>query len=105
MTDINLTALSLVELKKLEKDVGKAIASFEDRQIAQARLEAEAVARKFGYSLEVLAGTASAKKSTPVAPKYQHPENHALTWSGRGRKPGWLVSLLESGKSIEDFAI
>ncbi|SEB08583.1 DNA-binding protein H-NS, partial [Rubrimonas cliftonensis] len=36
MSDIDLTALSHAELKKLEKDVGKAIANFEERQKAEA---------------------------------------------------------------------
>ncbi|WP_258552046.1 H-NS family nucleoid-associated regulatory protein [Paracoccus versutus] len=26
-------------------------------------------------------------------------------WSGRGRKPAWIVEGLEGGKSLEDFAI
>ncbi|MBO9468145.1 H-NS histone family protein [Tropicibacter sp. R15_0] len=41
----------------------------------------------------------------PVAPKYRHPENPALTWSGRGRKPKWFVEALEQGKTPEDLAI
>jgi len=40
-----------------------------------------------------------------VAPKYRHPENLALTWSGRRRKPQWFVEALETGKTAEDIAI
>ncbi|MEO6783436.1 MAG: H-NS family nucleoid-associated regulatory protein, partial [Bradyrhizobium sp.] len=27
------------------------------------------------------------------------------TWSGRGKKPRWLVSALKAGSKIEDFRI
>jgi DNA-binding protein H-NS len=33
-------------------------------------------------------------------PKYRHPDNPDLTWSGRGRKPGCIAEALETGKSL-----
>ena len=41
----------------------------------------------------------------PVAPKYRNPNDASETWSGRGKRPRWLVALLETGKHIEDFRI
>ncbi|KRW96556.1 H-NS family nucleoid-associated regulatory protein [Paracoccus sp. MKU1] len=105
MTDIDLNALSLAELKQLEKSVAKAITSFEDRRKAEARAAAEAVAKEHGFSLGELAEMTPAHKRATVAPKYRHPENPEITWSGRGRKPGWIAEALEAGKSLEDFAI
>jgi DNA-binding protein H-NS len=106
MAEIDLEHLSLPELKKLEKDVAKAIATFEERQKAEARAEAEAVAKKFGFSLVELLDTASpATKKGPPEAKYRHPENPTVTWSGRGRKPGWISEGLAAGKTMEDFAI
>ncbi|MCJ1900192.1 MULTISPECIES: hypothetical protein [Paracoccus] len=55
MADIDLNALSLAELKQLEKNVAKAIASFEDRRKAEAPAAAEAVAKEHGFSLSDLA--------------------------------------------------
>ena len=104
MAEIKLDALSLADLKKLEKDVAKAIATFEERQKAEARAEAEAVARKFGFALTELVDPGAPKKKQPEA-KYRHPENPAVTWSGRGRKPGWIIDGLAAGKVLEDFAI
>jgi DNA-binding protein H-NS len=34
-----------------------------------------------------------------------NPDNPGETWSGRGRKPKWLVAKLDKGKKITDFAI
>ncbi|MCC1482792.1 H-NS family nucleoid-associated regulatory protein [Roseibaca sp. Y0-43] len=74
MADYDLEALSLPELKKMQKDIAKAISTFEARQKAEARTKVEAVAREMGYSLTELVGTDSKPKRTPAAPKYQHPE-------------------------------
>ncbi|SFY45441.1 DNA-binding protein H-NS [Paracoccus pantotrophus] len=106
MADIDLHALSLAELKQLEKNVAKAIASFEDRRKAcEARAGAEAVAKEHGFSLSDLAHAAPSREGAAPVPQYRHPENPEITWSGRGRKPAWIAEGLEGGKSLEDFAI
>ena len=105
MADFDLEALSLSELKKMQKDVAKAISTFEDRQKADARAKVEAFARDLGYSLAELVGTEGKPKRTPVAPKYRHPENPAITWSGRGRRPQWFVEALTAGKTAGDLKI
>lgn len=105
MAEYDLEALSLSELKKLQKDVAKAISTFEDRQKAEARAKVEALARDLGYSLAELVGTETKSSRAPAAPKYRHSENPALTWSGRGRKPQWFVEGLKAGKTAEDFTI
>ena len=104
MVDLNLEGLSLSELKKILKDVAKAIFTFEDRKKAEARAKAEALARELGYSLAELVGTETKTSRAPAAAKYRHPENPALTWSGRGRKPQWFVEALEAGKTASDLA-
>jgi len=40
-----------------------------------------------------------------VLPKYQNPAVPSETWSGRGKRPLWLVSALKAGAMIEDFKI
>src|ERR1700722_16292042 len=40
-----------------------------------------------------------------VLPKYQNPAVPSETWSGRGKRPRWLVSALKAGGAIEDFKI
>lgn len=105
MADFDLEALSLTELRKLHKDIAKAITTYEDRQKAEARAKVEAFAKDLGYSLAELMGEDAKPKRAPAPAKYRHPENPALTWSGRGRKPLWFVEALEAGKTAEDMAI
>ena len=42
---------------------------------------------------------------TPVAPKFKHPENDTITYSGRGRKPQWFLDYISNGGSEEDILI
>ncbi|MEI4234175.1 H-NS histone family protein [Roseovarius sp. D22-M7] len=93
---MQLEDMTLEELKRLRKDVEKAIETYEARQLSEARAKLEAQAKELGYSLETIAGvskTGSAKR----LPKYRHPDNPTLTWTGRGRKPKWFIDALESG--------
>ncbi|KAF0114438.1 MAG: histone family protein nucleoid-structuring protein H-NS [Rhodobacteraceae bacterium] len=105
MADYDLEALSLGELKKMQKNVAKAISTFEDRQKAEARAKVEALARDLGYTLAELVGSETKSSRAPAAAKYRHTENPALTWSGRGRKPQWFVQALEAGNTASDLAI
>lgn len=89
----------------MQKDVAKAITIFEDRLKAEARAKVEALARDLGYSLAELVGTETKSSRAPAAAKYRHPENAALIWSGRGRKPQWFVEALGAGKTASDLAI
>lgn len=104
MADYDLEALSLTELKKMQKDFTKAISTYEDRQKAEARAKVEAFARDLGYSLAELVGTEVKIARAPAPPKYRHPENPAVTWSGRGRRPQWFVDALAVVKSKDDLA-
>jgi DNA-binding protein H-NS len=100
---MELHSMPLKELKQLKKNVEKAITSFEERRVSEAREKLEAQAKEMGFSLSELVGTPKAKTISP--PKYRHPENAENTWTGRGRKPGWIVEALARGEDIENFAI
>jgi hypothetical protein len=51
MADFNLEAMSLKELRQLQKDLAKAISTYEDRHKAEARAKLEVIAKEMGYSL------------------------------------------------------
>ena len=103
---MNLEDLSLEELKSLQNDVAVALYNFEKRKKAEALAEIKSLAHAKGFSLdELLGGEAAKGKRAPAVAKYADPANPDNTWSGRGRKPKWLVAQIESGKSVEDFAI
>jgi DNA-binding protein H-NS len=40
-----------------------------------------------------------------VLPKYRNPAPPHETWSGRGKKPLWVIKQLKSGRRMEEFRI
>lgn len=105
MADFDLEARSLSELNNMQKDAAKAISNYEDRQKADACAKVEAFARDLGHSLAQLVGTETNSSRAPAAAKYRHPENAALTCSGRGRKPQWFLEALGERKTADELAI
>lgn len=101
---MDLNTLSLEELKKLKRDVEKAITSFEERRLLEARKKLEDYAKEIGVDLNEVASMKKTTKSVNP-PKYRHPEDPTLTWTGRGRKPKWIVEALDAGNDLESYAI
>lgn len=101
--EIDLTSLDRDELLQLSKDVEKALNSYEKRKRDAALREMELVAQKHGVAMrDVVKG---APKRSVQLPKYRHPENPDLTWSGRGRQPAWFKEALEAGRSRDEFLV
>ncbi len=107
MASPNLAKMSLKDLMDLQEDVEKAIAIARERERHEVLAKMQELASSAGFSINDLVGgrgRGKAKGSTSVA-KYANPDNRAETWTGRGRKPNWLVAKLGKGASLEDFTI
>lgn len=101
---MNLDAMSLSELKDLQRNVARAIASFEDRKKKEALLALEEKARELGFSIAELTGAKVTRTRAPASAKYANPANPSDTWSGRGRKPRWFSEALAAGKTPTDLS-
>jgi DNA-binding protein H-NS len=100
MASIDLNTMSLADLKDLQKQVQRAIEGFSDRKKQEAVLALEAKAQEFGFSLSDLIGIKKKRKSSDAGgPKYRHPDSAEVTWSGRGRRPGWFVDAWRQERS------
>lgn len=102
---IDLTTLSLKELKQLQKDVEVAVSEYKERERRKALEEVEAFARERGLTVADLGELSVKRKRKPAAPKYANPADPSQTWTGRGRRPRWVEAALSGGKSMEDMAI
>lgn len=91
------------ELMQHQKELKRAIATYEDRRKKEALIEMQEVARKHGVDFSEL--VKGGKKNAASVPKYRHPENPELTWAGRGRQPRWIKDALKDGRSLEDMRI
>lgn len=103
--DINVNTMSLKDLKDLQSQVNRAIATFEDRRKKETLAELDEIARARGFSLAELTGAPATRKRNASSAKYANPANSADTWTGRGRKPRWFSEAMAAGRKPEDLAI
>ena len=99
----DLEKMSRKELEELRNQVDTALASLEARRKSEARAAAEQAAREHGFSLDEILGNQKKTKKSPA--KYRNPADPRMTWTGRGRQPGWIKEALASGKPLSDFAV
>jgi len=53
-----------------------------------------------------LPGTPPGRQKVPLnPPRYRDPATPSRTWSGRGRKPHWLLEKQNEGLSLDDLRI
>jgi DNA-binding protein H-NS len=104
--DIQLEKMNVKDLLALEVEVQAAIAARRQEERADVKEKLQALAEKNGYSVDELFGKGKRGGSRgTVAPKYRNPANAADTWTGRGRMPVWMKTLIEKGAKREKFLI
>jgi DNA-binding protein H-NS len=103
--------MNMDSLEKLADDDLRAVIARADTLLKQhdterkekAMAEARATLAAVGLTLKDLNGKPKAKAGKGpvyhVGRTYQHPTNKALTWPGKGKKPGWLMALEAEGKT------
>lgn len=110
MASANIDKMSLKELIELEAKVRKAIAAARDRERAEVKKKMSELADEHGFSVAELFGggravkAAGKGKSVGIA-RYANPDDRSDTWTGRGRKPNWLLERLKKGAKLADFEI
>lgn len=112
---VNLDGMSVSELKELKTKIDGAIAKRLDADKAAALAKLKEVAAQSGFTLDELvkssrggrsaAPVEKSDKRSAVEPKYAHPENPSVTWTGRGKAPKWVVEYEDGGKNRSDLLI
>ncbi len=106
MARIDLTKMTSAQLQDLKERVDIAIAERRAEEAKSVKQQLEALAQKSGFSLSDLVGGKKQRgRKGAVVIKYRNPKDASQTWSGRGRKPNWLVGALKKGAKIESFAV
>ena len=103
MATINgLDKMSYAELLKLEERIQAAIAAKRVEDVASTKEALRAMAEKAGFSLNDLFGKRGGRKGSGEV-KFRNPKDTSQTWTGRGRKPNWLVDAVKKGAKIDAF--
>lgn len=116
---MELAKMSLTELRRLQSKVETEIRRRSDSARRELLKKMQKMAAEEGLSLSDLLPSAAAaeekaapskrkaktaaKKTGTVAVKYRHPENPAVGWSGRGRKPQWVIDWLAQNKPLAEL--
>ncbi|MFA5952721.1 MAG: H-NS histone family protein [Hyphomicrobium sp.] len=99
----DLTGLSLKQLEDLRAKIEEAINETRVREKAELKQKFVELAAKSGLTLNDVLDTG--RRGKKVGVKYQNPDNPSETWTGRGRKPNWLVARLGKSGKLEQFLI
>ncbi len=107
MPDVNLSPMSVKELKDLIRRANTEIAKKEKAKVHEARAKVAEIATEYGVSVDDLLKNPGRGRGSrgKAAPKYRNPKDASQTWAGRGRKPSWLEAELKKGKKLQDYAI
>jgi DNA-binding protein H-NS len=107
----NLDTLTVAELLALDARIKAELARARDRARAALKAQIDAFLADFDLEPADIAalygfktGRAS-RKGVKVATKYRNPTVPAETWSGRGRRPRWLMALTAQGRQLEEFRV
>nr|VFK08593.1 MAG: DNA-binding protein H-NS [Candidatus Kentron sp. LPFa]VFK09528.1 MAG: DNA-binding protein H-NS [Candidatus Kentron sp. LPFa]VFK25125.1 MAG: DNA-binding protein H-NS [Candidatus Kentron sp. LPFa]VFK60738.1 MAG: DNA-binding protein H-NS [Candidatus Kentron sp. UNK]VFK69448.1 MAG: DNA-binding protein H-NS [Candidatus Kentron sp. UNK] len=109
MSKFDLSEIDFQDLVKLRNELDASIDSRREMEKQQLLQEIRQRIAERGFTIaEIFGGdeiTRNTKSRPPVAPKYHNPNNPDQKWSGRGRKPGWVLALLQEGRSMNDLLI
>ena len=99
----SLDKLSYAELLDLQERVKVALVDRKADEARQLKEKLQALASKSGFSLSELVG--GKRGGRTVAVKYRNPKDSSQTWTGRGRRPAWLVDAVKKGAKLESFLV
>ncbi len=120
--NIELDTLSIDELQDISKRLDRELKSRQSREKKAANKEQverrrqvlrqiRELATAHGLSVEEVlknrgrSPTGERALGSKSPPKYRNPQNEDQTWTGKGRKPGWVLAALNQGQKLEDMAI
>ena len=102
MRNSKLSEMSLDELWDLHERVG---AILSDR-IEDEKKKLEQQLNQLARRVTELSPRSPQRRSYPkVEAKFRNPDNPSDTWSGRGKTPRRLASLIAAGRKLDEFRI
>lgn len=104
--EIDLKQYSRSELLELTKQIDETLENKLKQNMKNALAEMVEVAKKhevtFADVIEVYERKNS-RKLAKVGLIYRNPNNPSQTWTGKGRRPLWILELLREGMTFDDM--
>ena len=107
MAAVDIENLTLKQISDLEARIEKVKAQAVDKAKTDLKAKINRLLDGSGFTIAELYGftTRRGRNGSKSAAKFANPDDPTQTWTGRGRKPNWLVARLKKGAKVETFAI
>jgi DNA-binding protein H-NS len=107
MSKVNLDKMPYRELLELQEEIAAAIVRRRDEERSEMKKKIEELVMDSGFAVDEIFGKArrGGRRGAVPAVKYRNPKDSSQTWTGRGRKPNWLVEALGKGQKMESFLV
>ena len=102
MKDSQIQKMSYKELLQLQQRIAAAIAKKRGVERSALKEKLQSMAEQAGFQIDDLFGHARERDAGSISVKYRHPTDRSLIWTGRGRRPKWLVA---EGGDVERFRV
>jgi DNA-binding protein H-NS len=102
--------MSLKQIAALEARIADAKAAAVEEAKAEVKAKIDAILESSGLTIVDLYPRAKGARGrgnglSKAVVKYHNPKEPSQTWTGRGRKPLWLVEAVKKGTKQESFAV
>jgi len=109
MSKFDLSEIAFQDLVKLRNELDTSIDNRREEEKQQLLWDIREKITERGFSMTEIFSRDEIikhlKSRSPVFLKYHNPDNPEQKWSGRGRKPNWVIALLEQGRSLDELLI
>lgn len=99
------------EIGALERQQAKDALNKIVDELKALNLDPNEIAKALGVSVagdqpkKTRAARGTAAPKTTGTPKYRSSIDPSQTWTGKGRKPGWIQTFLDNGGNLEEWLI
>ena len=100
-----IESASIEQLKALIENAKGAIEQKKAGEIQAIREQMVQMANQVDMTPEDILAYSTRKKRSSGKPRFYNLNDPAQTWTGHGKKPGWLKQALDNGADIEAFRI
>jgi DNA-binding protein H-NS len=106
MAAVNVERMTLKQIEDLEAKIAKAKSAARESSKAELKAKIDKLLEGSDFTIAELYGFKTKRgRGGKSSAKYANPDDPSQTYSGRGRRPFWLLAKLKKGASLEDFAV